>query len=152
MYPKWVRFHSAQPDSKLLLKLRRRQSLARAICLLGMCAMAGVAWPQQQERANPPAVAGDSASRDVVKPSATDQAPSGLTGGNTAGSIDALGDERKREIAGQSSKLLQMAKDLKTEMDMTTDNTLSVAVFRKVDAIEKLTQYVKDQSKHANKK
>ncbi len=152
MYPKGVRFYSAPSDSKLLLKPRRRQSLAPAICLLGMYAMAGGGWSQQQENANPPAVAGDPSTRDAGKPPATDQSTSGVTEGNSAGSLDALRDERKREIAEQSAKLLQMAKDLKTEMDLTTNDTLSAAAFRKADAIEKLTQYVKDKSKHPNKK
>lgn len=56
------------------------------------------------------------------------------------------------QIAQQSAGLLQMAKDLKAELDMTSSDTLSVAAFRKADAIERLTQTVKDHNKHPSRK
>ena len=65
---------------------------------------------------------------------------------------EAVLSERQLQIAQQSAGLLQMAKDLKAEVDTTNSDMLSVAAFRKADAIERLTQSVKDQNKHPNRK
>ena len=60
--------------------------------------------------------------------------------------------EQQLQIAQQSAGLLQMAKDLKAEVDVTTSDTLSVTAFRKADAIERFVQNVKDKNKHTNRK
>lgn len=60
--------------------------------------------------------------------------------------------DRQLQIAQQSAGLLQMAKDLKAALDATTIDSLSVAAFRKADAIERFTQTLKDQNKHPNRK
>lgn len=65
---------------------------------------------------------------------------------------DAARSDRQLQIAQQSAGLLQMAKDLKAELDATSTEMLSVAAFRKADAIERFTQTVKDQNKHPNRK
>jgi hypothetical protein len=50
---------------------------------------------------------------------------------------------RKKEIAEESAKLLRMATELKTEVDKTTKDTLSVQVIRKANEIERLAHDVK---------
>lgn len=55
--------------------------------------------------------------------------------------------ERRKQIAGDSAKLLALATDLKAEVDKTTKDTLSLAVVRKAEAIEKLAHAVREGMK-----
>jgi hypothetical protein len=55
--------------------------------------------------------------------------------------------ERKRQVADDSAKLLKLATELKTEVDKTDKDTLSLTVIRKADAIEKLAHNVKEKMK-----
>ena len=66
--------------------------------------------------------------------------------------VESLPYDRQLQIAQQSAGLLQMAKDLKAELEATSNDTFSVAAFRKADAIERFTQLVKDQNKHRSRK
>jgi hypothetical protein len=54
---------------------------------------------------------------------------------------------QKRKIAAQSAQLLQMATELKAEVDKTSKDVLSVSVVRKADAIEKLAREVVAKTK-----
>lgn len=60
---------------------------------------------------------------------------------------EAANTERKRQIADDSAKLLQLATELKAEVDKTTKDTLSITVIRKADEIEKLARDVKTKMK-----
>jgi hypothetical protein len=62
-------------------------------------------------------------------------------------SFDAANTERKKQIADDSARLLQLATELKAEVDKTTKDTLSLAVIRKADEIEKLAHDVKTKMK-----
>jgi len=55
--------------------------------------------------------------------------------------------ERKRQIADDSARLLKLATDLKTEVDKTSKDTLSLGVIRKAEEIEKLARSVKEKMK-----
>jgi hypothetical protein len=55
--------------------------------------------------------------------------------------------ERKKIIADESALLLKLATDLKTEVDKTNKDTLSINVIRKADTIEKLAHDVKEKMK-----
>ncbi len=61
--------------------------------------------------------------------------------------FDAVNSERKRQIADDSAKLLKLASDLKSEVDKTSKDTLSLGVIRKADEIEKLAHNVKEKMK-----
>ena len=60
--------------------------------------------------------------------------------GNTAD------ETQKQQIASECSDLLKMATDLKSEVDKTTRDTLSVTVVRKASAIEQLAHKVRTGS------
>ena len=62
-------------------------------------------------------------------------------------SFEAANAERKKQIADDSEKLLKLATDLKTEVDKTNKDTLSIGVIRKADAIEKLAHDVEEKMK-----
>lgn len=61
--------------------------------------------------------------------------------------LSAANEERKRQLAEDSANLLKLATELKTEVDKTSKDTLSLAVIRKADAIEKLAHNVKEKMK-----
>jgi hypothetical protein len=55
--------------------------------------------------------------------------------------------ERKRQLTEDSARLLKLATDLKTEVDKTSKDTLSLGVIRKADEIERLAHSVKEKMK-----
>lgn len=56
---------------------------------------------------------------------------------------------RKKQIADESAELLSMALALKSEVDKTTKDTLSLNVIKKADQIEKLAKSVKEKMKNS---
>jgi hypothetical protein len=54
-------------------------------------------------------------------------------------------DARQQQIADQSAQLLKLATELKAEVDKTSKDTLSLAVIRKADAIERVARGVKEK-------
>jgi hypothetical protein len=62
-------------------------------------------------------------------------------------SFEAANAERKKQIGDESAKLLKLATDLKTEVDKTSKDTLSLGVIRKADEIEKLAHDLKEKMK-----
>jgi hypothetical protein len=71
------------------------------------------------------------------------------TGSSAVGPVDAAHMARKKEIADDSARLLKLATDLKAEVDKSDKDTLSIAVIRKAEEIEKLAHSVKDKMKFA---
>jgi len=63
-------------------------------------------------------------------------APNSDVGSNAA-------NDSQKQIADQCAQLLKMATALKTEVDKTTKDTLSVAVVRKAGEIEQLARKVR---------
>jgi hypothetical protein len=60
---------------------------------------------------------------------------------------EAANEERKRQIADDTSKLLELATQLKDEVDKTSKDTLSLNVIKKAESIEKLAHGVKEKMK-----
>jgi hypothetical protein len=61
--------------------------------------------------------------------------------------LDAQMQERKNQLAVDTAKLLQLANELKAEMDKSSKDTLSVNVIKKADQVEKLAHKVRDEMK-----
>ena len=55
--------------------------------------------------------------------------------------------ERKKQISDDAAKLVELATELKKEVDKTDKDTLSVNVIRKAEMIEKLAKGVKEKMK-----
>jgi len=66
---------------------------------------------------------------------------------NQEQNLDAINEARRKQIADESAALLKLATDLKSEVDKTNKDTLSMNVIRKADAIEKLAHDVKEKMK-----
>ena len=62
-------------------------------------------------------------------------------------SFDAANAERRKQLVDDSALLLKLAAQLKTEVDKTTKDTLSLTVIRKADEIERLARGVKEKMK-----
>ena len=61
--------------------------------------------------------------------------------------FDAANIARKKLIADESALLLRLAAELKSEVDKTGKDTLSLNVVRKADMVEKLAHDVKEKMK-----
>ena len=61
----------------------------------------------------------------------------------------AANKKRQQEIREDTDKLFQLATDLKTAVDKTNENLLSLDVVRKADEVEKLAKKVKEKMKDA---
>ena len=59
--------------------------------------------------------------------------------------IAMLNEMRQKEMTSDTAKLLALANDLKTEMDKTGKDTLSMDAVRKAEQIEKLAHNVRDK-------
>ena len=55
--------------------------------------------------------------------------------------------DRQKQLVQDTDKLLQLATQLKTEVDKTNQDVLSVEVIKKAEEIEKLAKSVKNQMK-----
>jgi DNA-binding transcriptional MocR family regulator len=88
--------------------------------------------PQSQ---SPQSQSAQAPSQSNPAPSATQ--PDSMSAPQKQGAEPGL-DAHKTKIAGDTARLLQLATDLKAEVDKTTKDTLSVNVIRKADQIEKL--------------
>ena len=62
-------------------------------------------------------------------------------------SYTAANEERKKQIVDDAARLVELATDLKKEVDKTDKDTLSVNVIRKAEMIEKLAKGVKEKMK-----
>jgi len=134
---------------------RRRQKLAGWLCALAGLALVVAASTEllhvnaqaaSQNAAAPPQ---DSTSQQNV-PNA--QAPGGIPPGAPAEAPNSLvtrpaasaAIEPQQQVASEAADLLKMATALKSEVDKTTKDTLSVTVVRKASEIEQLAHKVRN--------
>jgi hypothetical protein len=59
-------------------------------------------------------------------------------------------EERQASLKNDTDKLLKLSQELKTYVDKTNQNVLSLDVIRKAEEIEKLAKSVKDKMKGPN--
>ena len=94
----------------------------------------------QKEKPGAPATASADAARQTTNPAEPAKEQRAAGGEN----------ERKKQIADESTQLLSMALALKAEVDKTNKDTLSINVIRKADEIEKLARTVKEKMKQSS--
>jgi hypothetical protein len=70
-----------------------------------------------------------------------------LAAGREAGRARSMANERQKKIIDDTAKLLQLATELKTDVDKTTKEEMSLDVIRKADEIERLAHDVKQRMK-----
>lgn len=57
--------------------------------------------------------------------------------------------KRQQDIRDDTEKLFQLATDLKTAVEKSSENTLSLDVIRKAEEVEKLAKKVREKMKDA---
>lgn len=61
--------------------------------------------------------------------------------------VEAANSARRKQIADDAAKLLELATELKAEVDKTDKDTLSLQVIKKAESIERLAKGVKEKMK-----
>lgn len=99
-----------------------------------------------------PQTPGSGSGRGSQSPNSPIAAPSSPTDADTAISPQTEDSqaklrnvERQKQLVADTQKLLSLANELKTDVDKSTKDTLSLDVIRKADEIEKLAHTVKEK-------
>jgi hypothetical protein len=125
-------------DKYNLLKFSMPGSWIRGI--LGLAIFAAVSFV--------PAMGQSAAGTAVQNPAPAAQTPDNPQGSTAKMSPQELADQqRKDQLAADTAKLLQLANELKAEMDKSTKDTLSLSVVKKAEQVEKLAHKVRDEMK-----
>jgi hypothetical protein len=130
---------------------RTRNVSTRGVCavaclgaiLLAVTPSLGMATPYQVHQAGPPPSPGlppidGSQPADPRDPTAPLR---------EASRVRAVANERQKKIIDDTARLLQLATELKTDVDKTTKEEMSMDVIRKADEIERLAHDVKQRTK-----
>jgi hypothetical protein len=126
-------------------KVRLPRTRVLWVCLLtGLFVIAIATRPEArttfaqstEPQAAPPTATSDAAA--TAQASSQDQAAKAQV-------TEASTDPPKKQIVLDSANLLRMANDLKANMDKTTPDTLSVAVIRQAEEIEKLAHKMRSK-------
>lgn len=98
-------------------------------------------------------VAGEGVLQDKPQPPVVVSAP-GLGAQSDSAALQAaqqnpgeIKADRQKQIADESAGLLKLATDLKTEVDKSTKDTLSITVIRKAGEIERMARTMKESAK-----
>ena len=128
-------------------KVRLLRTRALWVCLLtGLFVIAVAIRPgasttfaqsTEPQAAPPPATSDAAAGATAQAPSPDQPAKSEVS--------DAATGPPKKQVVLDSANLLKMANDLKANMDKTTPDTLSVAVIRQAEEIEKLAHKMRSK-------
>jgi type VI protein secretion system component VasF len=112
-----------------------------AVILFLFSAAAGVAPAQQQTTQNPP----PAMSRPGLPggPPSSDEDP--ITRKMQSQLAVTRNNQRQQQLVSDTAKLLELATQLKDEVDKSNKNTLSLSVVKKAEEIEKLAKAVKEK-------
>jgi type VI protein secretion system component VasF len=114
---------------------------AMLIVFAGLQALHAQAIPPQNQT-RPPAMPGSS-------PHSSDDEEDGATRQMAAAQATKRNTQRQQQLVDDTAKLLTLAQQLKEEVDKSTKDTLSIAVVKKAEEIEKLAKSVKDKMREA---
>lgn len=108
------------------------RNLAYLTILIIVSAPGGIAQQQVQEAA---------VSQPVVQPTAN-----AVVAANIQKPLISQTPQQK-QLADDTAKLLQLANELKAELDKSSKDTLSLSVMKKAEQVEKLAHKVRDEMK-----
>ena len=135
-------------------EVRSIRRLGLAVLLLAGAVLAAAQQPlqtqetgQQQSSSSPASKASATADPGSSRPwSNSSPNPSPLAGPAARNSNpNPANAARQKQLAADSAELLKLANELKTEVDKTNKDTLSLTVIRKAGEIEKLAHNVKEK-------
>jgi len=138
--------------------MRATKSMLRGIALFGLGLMLGIgaslaapakaaAVAQQTTQPRQPQMPGGAQSGTGVGTNPNVEPPDPLADKMEAGRARALADDRHKKMVSDTDKLLQLATELKSEVDKSTKDEMSITVIRKAADIEKLAHDVKERMK-----
>lgn len=117
--------------------------IQRIVLLISVCFLVGGVADAQRQASPPP-------------PPNVENTPTPQTDADEAQQRLALEMAKKANLARQAAlkadtdKLLQLAGELKQDVDKSSENVLSLEVLKKAEEIEKLAHSVKDKMRGAN--
>ncbi len=132
-----------QASPRLGVRLSKRHLVRVLACLVSVAVLTGAAQPGQQTPSPSPVLSKPSSQTNPSSNAVTQQQTRNRQTGQQAGTAENA--ERSSQLAEESAKLLKLATDLKTEVDRTTMDTLSLEVIRKSGEVEKLARNVKKE-------
>jgi hypothetical protein len=109
----------------------QRLSCAALVIFALAPVLGGAQQPAQQAAAQPPVAQAPA----KVEVAANNQAP------------PAPQTAKQKQLADDTAKLLQLANELKAELDKSSKDTLSLSVMKKAEQVEKLARKVRDEMK-----
>jgi hypothetical protein len=116
------------------------QAMAFGAVLLAGIAAGAQATGQSKPSANSPNSTSDQPA--TATPSSTsDKQPDSPT----SESSNAKVDPRQARISADTQKLVKLSQELKTEVDKSNKDTLSLAVIKKAEEVEKLAKSLKEE-------
>jgi hypothetical protein len=119
------------------------RTLVCAMALASISAAVGIAQEPAPNTPSPtPAPVTDA--QTPLQPQSPDTTPAATLAQRRQ---DALLQERKNQLTVDTAKLLQLANELKAEMDKSSKDTLSLAVMKKAEQVEKLAHQVRQEMK-----
>lgn len=142
--------HDSEPSGLTTSGRSKRLNWRRTVAgMAAIACLACVARPLQQDPLPTP----DKTSETRRPAGANEQAPVREVQTQTQ-TLSPVRESREKQLVDDSAKLLKLATALKAEVDKTTIDTLSLAVIRRADEIEKLAHSVKkkiEDTGHASK-
>jgi len=133
--------NSARPSRRSLLRPRDRILVGFAV----MAAFASTVGPSQQPRSSGAAQGQPAISSPSNQPPDANQQMLMRQQQDKKQNFEEVNAERRKIFEDESALLLKLATDLKTEVDKTNKDTLSLSVVRKADVIEKLARDLKQK-------
>jgi hypothetical protein len=112
-------------------------SFLAGVAVLALAPVAGKGVLQDKAEPSP----------EVVVPTPSGQAQSNPADLQAGKQNPGAGNAERMKIADESAGLLKLATDLKTEVDKTTKDTLSLTVIRKAGEIERMARAMRESTK-----
>jgi len=103
-----------------------------ALAMSALMPLVGVAQQSAAPAATPPPAAQTQAKVEVAANNLAAPAPQ---------------TDKQKQLADDTAKLLQLANELKAELDKSSKDTLSLSVMKKAEQVEKLAHKVRDEMK-----
>lgn len=142
----------SQPDQQPMAAICRGLRITSALALAALLCAATPCGQSQQDRQQDQQGQPNASNKQAARTApATTPAPPAASATQPSDKPSApaanLSPEaaRQQELAQESAQLLKLATDLKAEVDKTTKDTLSIAVIRKADAVERMARGVKEK-------
>jgi hypothetical protein len=113
---------------------------------LGLALFSGIAvCAQTSGQSGPPSNTAENASNHPATPTTPQNAAGKEPDPQTSEASNAKVDPRQAQLMADTQKLLKLSQELKAEVAKTNKDTLSIAVIKKAEEVEKLAKSIKEE-------